>query len=105
MSLNINLSPNFHLLLQSIGLSISLVFVVPLAAYIYDLFVLSNSHLPGPKSRSFFLGNLKEVFDDENASIFSRWIEQYGRVHKRATFFSRSHIIVADLKGVFNTRE
>ncbi|ESK88812.1 cytochrome p450 [Moniliophthora roreri MCA 2997] len=100
MSLNLDLSSNFHLLLQFIGLSVSLVFVVPLAAYIYYLFALSSSHIPGPRNQSFFLGNLKEVFDDENASIFSRWIEQYGRVHKRATFFGRSHIVVADLKGV-----
>ncbi|EEB91246.1 hypothetical protein MPER_10428, partial [Moniliophthora perniciosa FA553] len=56
---------------------------------------------PGPPSRSLPLGNWKELYENEDdGSIFTRWIDQYGRIHKRTTFFSRPEIVVADLKGI-----
>uniref|UniRef100_A0A0W0FP35 Cytochrome p450 n=1 Tax=Moniliophthora roreri TaxID=221103 RepID=A0A0W0FP35_MONRR len=100
MTFNLHLAYDFRLLLQWIGISVSSIFLVPFLSYVYSLYITSNSHLPGPPNHSLPLGNRKELYEDDNASITNNWINQYGRIHKRAAFFGRSEIIVADLKGL-----
>ncbi|EEB96955.1 hypothetical protein MPER_03820, partial [Moniliophthora perniciosa FA553] len=100
MIFNLYLAYDFRLLLQCIGISTSLIFLVPLLSYVYSLYVTSNSHLPGPANRSLLLGNGKELYEDEDASIFTNWINRYGRIYKRAAFFGRSEIVIADPKGL-----
>ena len=34
--------------------------------------------LPGPKSTSWFLGNLKELHDSENNYLIERWVNEHG---------------------------
>ncbi|KAK7026770.1 hypothetical protein VNI00_015427 [Paramarasmius palmivorus] len=96
----LGLSPTFQLLLQFVGCSISLVFIVPLLVNLSHLFSLSHRNFPGPPSSGFLRGNLQDIFDAEDASIFVRWVEQYGRVYRRTTFFGRPEIVISDLKGV-----
>lgn len=44
-------------------------------------------HIPGPKSKSFLWGHLKEVFQATGMDLQTGWIEKYGHVLRyRATF-------------------
>ncbi|KAK7026779.1 hypothetical protein VNI00_015437 [Paramarasmius palmivorus] len=100
MPLNLELSPNLQLLLQFVGCSIALIFVVPLLENLYRFLSISNSHLPGPPNPSFLRGHQQDMFDDEDGSIFTRWREQYGRVYRRTTFFGQSEIVISDMKAI-----
>ena len=46
----------------------------------------SLRYLPGPPSRSFFLGHLKEIFEVESAVLHERWTDTYGSTFKSKGF-------------------
>ena len=46
--------------------------------------------LPGPKSKSLFLGNFDLRFDPENALPHERWISEYGTTFSYAGFLNVS---------------
>uniref|UniRef100_A0A0W0FP89 Cytochrome p450 n=1 Tax=Moniliophthora roreri TaxID=221103 RepID=A0A0W0FP89_MONRR len=100
MVFNVHYALYSQLIFQFAGLFVFLAFIVPFLFYIYNLYALSNNHLPGPPSHSLLLGNGKELYDNDDGSIFTSWVDQYGRIYRRTTLFSRPEIVVADLKGL-----
>ncbi|ESK88803.1 cytochrome p450 [Moniliophthora roreri MCA 2997] len=88
-----------QLLFQCVGLFVLLAFIVPLLFYIYNLYALSNNHLPGPPSRNLLLGNWKDLRENDDGSIFTSWVDKYGRIYRRKALLCRPEIVVADLKG------
>ena len=53
--------------------------------------------LPGPKSKSLFLGNFELRFDPENALPHEQWISQYG------TTLSYAGLLNVSLRSIFET--
>lgn len=53
-------------------------------------------HLRGPPSPSFFLGNLREMHDQENTNLVVRWEEQYGSTFVYRGFMGAARLMTTD---------
>lgn len=53
-------------------------------------------HLRGPPSPSFFLGNLREMHDQENTNLVVRWEEQYGSTFVYRGFMGGARLMTTD---------
>lgn len=86
-------------------LLVSLVFLPPivllyvLSTFILHLFSRYRSplrSLPGPPSPSFFLGNLRELHDQENTYILAKWRALYGPTFVYRGFLGGYRLITTD---------
>ncbi|PIL23484.1 cytochrome P450 [Ganoderma sinense ZZ0214-1] len=53
-------------------------------------------HLPGPPSPSFFMGNLREMHDQENNGLVARWTAQYGSTFVYRGFVGGCRLMTVD---------
>lgn len=74
------------------------------AAYILGTFLLllfrqaisPLKHLAGPPSPSFFLGNLREMHDQENTNLVGRWEAAYGSTFVYRGFIGGHRLMTTD---------
>lgn len=52
--------------------------------------------LPGPPCRSFFIGNLKEMHDQENNNLVARWTASYGHTFVYRGFVGGYRLMTTD---------
>ena len=52
--------------------------------------------LPGPPSPSFFMGNLREMHDQENTNLLARWEEVYGSTFVYHGFIGGRRLMTTD---------
>ncbi|KAI0716494.1 cytochrome P450 [Earliella scabrosa] len=53
-------------------------------------------HLPGPPSPSFFMGNLREMHDQENTGLVARWASTYGSTFVYRGFIGGCRLMTTD---------
>lgn len=53
-------------------------------------------HLPGPPSPSFFMGNLREMHDQENNRLVARWTAEYGSTFVYRGFVGGCRLMTVD---------
>ncbi|KAH9941609.1 cytochrome P450 [Epithele typhae] len=53
-------------------------------------------HLPGPSSPSFFLGNLREMHDQENNNLVARWTAAFGSTFVYRGFLGGRRLMTVD---------
>ncbi|KAH9922636.1 cytochrome P450 [Fomitopsis serialis] len=53
-------------------------------------------HLRGPASPSFFMGNLREMHDQENTNLIARWQEQHGSTFVYRGFMGGVRLMTTD---------
>ena len=53
-------------------------------------------HLPGPPSPSFFMGNLREMHDQENNGLVARWTAEYGSTFVYRGFVGGCRLMTVD---------
>ncbi|KAI0739010.1 cytochrome P450 [Daedaleopsis nitida] len=53
-------------------------------------------HLPGPSSPSFFMGNLREMHDQENTGLVARWASTYGSTFVYRGFIGGCRLMTTD---------
>ena len=53
-------------------------------------------HLPGPPSPSFFMGNLREMHDQENTGLVARWEAAYGSTFVYRGFIGGCRLMTTD---------
>ena len=53
-------------------------------------------HLPGPPSPSFFMGNLREMHDQENNGLVARWAAEYGSTFVYRGFIGGCRLMTVD---------
>ncbi len=83
-----------------------LVLVLPFVAtvYVFSTFLLllfrqaisPLRHLPGPPSPSFFMGNLREMHDQENTDLVARWEATYGSTFVYRGFVGGCRLITTE---------
>ncbi|KAF9009541.1 cytochrome P450 [Cyathus striatus] len=56
--------------------------------------------LPGPPSKSFIYGNLKEIWDAENSVLHEKWAEEYGSTIKYKGFLGTNRLYTTDTKAL-----
>ncbi|THV01377.1 cytochrome P450 [Dendrothele bispora CBS 962.96] len=56
--------------------------------------------LPGPKSVSWFFGNLRQIQAAENAVLHEQWTEEYGPTIKYNAFFNTLRLYTTDTKAL-----
>ncbi|KAF9644420.1 cytochrome P450 [Thelephora ganbajun] len=56
--------------------------------------------LPGPKSKSWFLGNFDLRFDPENALPHEQWISEYGTTFSYAGLLNKPRIMTVDVRAL-----
>lgn len=56
--------------------------------------------LDGPDSRSFFLGNLREMHDQENTNLIARWEAEHGSTFVYRGFIGGYRLMTTDLVAV-----
>ncbi|EJF57948.1 cytochrome P450 [Dichomitus squalens LYAD-421 SS1] len=86
--------------------SLLLVLLAPAAVTLYFLWtflmlVLRQArsplrHLPGPPSPSFFMGNLREMHDQENNGLVARWAAAYGSTFVYRGFIGGCRLMTVD---------
>lgn len=52
--------------------------------------------MPGPPSQSFFMGNLREMHDQENNNLIQRWVETYGTTFVYRGFVGGCRLMTVD---------
>ena len=57
-------------------------------------------HLPGPPSPSFFMGNLREMHDQENTALVPRWAARYGTAFVYRGFIGGCRLMTTDPRAV-----
>lgn len=74
------------------------------AAYVLSTFLLllvrqarsPLRHLAGPPSPSFFMGNLREMHDQENTDLVARWEAAYGSTFVYRGFIGGCRLMTTD---------
>ncbi|PPQ82386.1 hypothetical protein CVT25_008347 [Psilocybe cyanescens] len=86
----------------SFGFAFAIFAVYKLAVLVYDELSSPLRDLPGPPSRSFIFGNMKELgfADFGNPSILEKWEDQYGSTIKYKWFFGTTILYTTDLKAM-----
>ncbi|OCH91130.1 cytochrome P450 [Obba rivulosa] len=56
--------------------------------------------LRGPPSRSFFMGNLRDMHDQENTNLVARWEAQYGKTFAYRGFVGGCRLLTSDRVAV-----
>ncbi|KAF7356067.1 hypothetical protein MVEN_00936500 [Mycena venus] len=67
---------------------------------LYKQFTSLWRNLPGPTSKHWFYGNLKQLMNDEDPTVQEQWVQQYGPTFKYHRFFGRAALYTADLKAI-----
>ncbi|KAH0833995.1 cytochrome P450 [Lanmaoa asiatica] len=67
---------------------------------VYGTFTSPIRHLPGPKRRSWILGNLREVVGVENIEIHEEWVKQCGNTFAYGGFFGRNRLFTIDTRAI-----
>ncbi|KAI0720686.1 cytochrome P450 [Cerioporus squamosus] len=57
-------------------------------------------HLPGPPSPSFFMGNLREMHDQENNGLVARWTAAHGSTFVYRGFIGGCRLMTTDPRAV-----
>ncbi|RPD61233.1 cytochrome P450 [Lentinus tigrinus ALCF2SS1-6] len=57
-------------------------------------------HLPGPPSPSFFMGNLREMHDQENNALVARWVAEHGSTFVYRGFIGGCRLMTTDPRAV-----
>ncbi len=57
-------------------------------------------HLPGPPSPSFFMGNLREMHDQENNGLVARWTAEHGSTFVYRGFIGGCRLMTTDPRAV-----
>ena len=77
--------------------------VIPFLPFLYTSILLiirqcrsPLRHLPGPPSPSFFMGNLREMHDQENTNLITQWVAQYGPTFVYRGFLGGRRLITTD---------
>lgn len=86
--------------------SVLVVLLLPAAVSIYFLWTFLMllvrqarsplRHLPGPSSPSFFMGNLREMHDQENTGLVARWASSYGSTFVYRGFIGGCRLMTTD---------
>ncbi|EPQ55423.1 cytochrome P450 [Gloeophyllum trabeum ATCC 11539] len=75
--------------------------VVFLVAYVYKRWSRSSlSHIPGPKSQSFVLGHLTDVFQGGAAKADFKWKDSFGSVVRYKGILGEDHLMISDPKAL-----
>ncbi|KAL6300090.1 cytochrome P450 [Sparassis latifolia] len=84
----------------------SFLLLVPVVIVLYFLYTLLRllvrqassplRYLPGPPAQSFFVGNLRELHDQENNNIILRWEAQYGSTFIYHGFLGGCRLMTTD---------
>lgn len=53
----------------------------------------------GPKAKSFFMGNIKDIFDAEDGHVHEQWRKEYGDVFKYKGIFNVDRLVMIDCKA------
>ncbi|OSD01474.1 cytochrome P450 [Trametes coccinea BRFM310] len=87
-------------------LSLATVLALPVAVSLYFLWTFLSllvrqarsplRHLPGPPSTSLFMGNLKELHDQENNGLVARWASSFGRAFVYRGFMGGRRLMLVD---------
>ncbi|KAJ4473128.1 cytochrome P450 [Lentinula aciculospora] len=92
-----------HILLRLLG-SIA---APPILYGLYHLFKIiqfrSNSQmkdLPGPPSKHWLWGNLKEIIDSDAGVLHEKWVAEYGTTMKYKMLFGRERLFTMDTKAL-----
>ncbi|OCH86155.1 cytochrome P450 [Obba rivulosa] len=57
-------------------------------------------YIPGPPSASFFYGNLKQLFNADNAALHEEWAEKYGNTLRFNGFLNMNRLYTMDLRAI-----
>ncbi|KAJ2914206.1 hypothetical protein MD484_g6197, partial [Candolleomyces efflorescens] len=68
--------------------------------FVYGNVTSPLRHLPGPPSKGFIWGNLKEIVDAENSVLHEKWIEEYGSTITYKGLFGMHRLYTTDLKAI-----
>ncbi|RDB25147.1 hypothetical protein Hypma_007406 [Hypsizygus marmoreus] len=86
------------------GLLVPLVFLSLLATSLYKLYQrltrISISHVPGPQSESFLLGNLPEYLQSQAGEADFKWQAQFGDVVRLKALFGEDRLLISDPKAI-----
>ncbi|KAI9067006.1 cytochrome P450 [Trametes sanguinea] len=87
-------------------LSLATVLALPVSVLLYFLWTFllllvrqarsPLRHMPGPPSTSLFMGNLKELHDQENNGLVARWAGSYGRAFVYRGFMGGRRLMLVD---------
>ncbi|KAF8830625.1 hypothetical protein HHX47_DHR2000902 [Lentinula edodes] len=56
--------------------------------------------VPGPPSKHWFWGNMKEIMDSDAAVLHEKWVEEYGHTLKYKMLFGRERLFTMDTKAL-----
>lgn len=87
-------------LLASLSATLGAYGVYKLVAFYYDQWTSPLQLLPGPPSRSFIYGNMKEIWIADNSVLHEKWIEEYGPTMKYTSFVGIGRLFTADIKAL-----
>ncbi|PPQ73604.1 hypothetical protein CVT24_008062 [Panaeolus cyanescens] len=99
----LNLSGIFSTSVRVIGLfgvTISVYGVTKLVIAVYRELTSPLRLLRGPPSRSFALGNFREIWDTGNDSRHEEWVKRYGSTMKYKGLFGVTRLYTVDLKAI-----
>ncbi|TFY57970.1 hypothetical protein EVJ58_g6705 [Rhodofomes roseus] len=92
----------YGILLGCVLLAVALVFYV-VSTFLLLLVRQALSplrYLRGPPSPSFFMGNLREMHDQENTNLIARWEEQFGSTFVYRGFMGGARLMTTDPAAV-----
>ena len=80
--------------LLAISLGIVGIVLWKLRNILLEPFRSSLLNLPGPTNPSWFLGNLRQIFESDGESVCEEWVEQYGHTIMYRGWFNVSDFAV-----------
>lgn len=91
-------------MISSITLLVALILPVTIVLHVLSTFLLlllrqaisPLRNLPGPPSPSFFMGNLREMHDQENNNLVARWEAAYGSTFVYHGFVGGRRLMTTD---------
>ncbi|OSD00673.1 cytochrome P450 [Trametes coccinea BRFM310] len=71
-----------------------------LRPFIVGQFMSPLLNLKGPRSSSWFYGNLNDKHNSEDTMVYDQWIEQYGPVLSYRGFFNMPRMMTTDTRAI-----
>ncbi|KAM6500936.1 Cytochrome P450 [Amanita muscaria] len=71
-----------------------------LAKFFYHQYTLPINHLPGPESKSWIFGNIKEIWLNDNSVVHEKWVASYGRTLKYKAMVGTTRLFTMDTKAL-----
>ena len=84
------------ILLLLVLVLLTLYLIYPFLLLIYRQLRSPLRHLPGPPSPSFFMGNLREMHDQENTNLIATWEAAYGSTFVYRGFIGGCRLMTTD---------